>query len=109
MGLQRVRSAMGENAVSDRPDTTLLHPVWSGEFTIFGVTLHCHVLSDGRRIIEADDVIGLFEAMGGDVDEADEPGVEELARWLHAMRAVEPPASLDFDWAALQQIRKASP
>jgi hypothetical protein len=66
--------------------TTIPQPVWSGEFTLFGVTLHCHVLSDGQRIIEADDVADLFEAMGGALDEIDQAGIEELARWMHEKR-----------------------
>jgi hypothetical protein len=37
----------------------------SAEFTILGVVLHCHVLSDGQRIIDADDVDKLFSAGAG--------------------------------------------
>ncbi len=37
--------------------------IWSGELTICGVTLHCHVLADHRRIIDADDVAAFFAAM----------------------------------------------
>jgi hypothetical protein len=45
--------------------------VWSGTFRIFGVDLKCHVLSDGRRIIEADSMADLMEAM-------EAPGGKEL-------------------------------
>jgi hypothetical protein len=56
-----------------------------GEFTLFGVTLHCHVLSDGQRVIEADDINRLFEAMAEPctMDVADvKTAVEAFARWV---------------------------
>jgi hypothetical protein len=37
--------------------------VWSGVFVVFGVELHCSVLDDGRRIIDAEDVAKLFAAI----------------------------------------------
>ena len=45
--------------------------VWSGEMTLLGVVLHLHVLDDGTRIVEAQDMVALLEAMGrgGPVDE----------------------------------------
>lgn len=54
--------------------------VWQGELSISGVTLHVHVLSDGRRIIEADDVHALFQARtdGAVPDEAE---AAAFARW----------------------------
>ena len=36
--------------------------IWQGTFTVWGVTLHCHVLSDGQRVIDAEDVERLFGA-----------------------------------------------
>lgn len=33
------------------------------QFTILGVTLKCYVLDDGQRIIDAEDIEELFEAM----------------------------------------------
>jgi hypothetical protein len=39
------------------------HSIWSGVFTIFGVPLRCHVLEDGRRIIEEDSVTALFSVL----------------------------------------------
>lgn len=40
-----------------------LKSIWEGSFRIFGVEVRCHVLSDGRRIIEADSINALLEAM----------------------------------------------
>ena len=54
------------------------------EFKLLGVTLRCHVLSNGQRVIEANGVADLFEAMGGDLDEDDEGGVKEFAKWMYA-------------------------
>ena len=39
-----------------------LTSVWQGTFKLFGVDVTCHVLSDGRRIIEADSVARMFAA-----------------------------------------------
>ena len=36
---------------------------WSGSFTIFGVDVRCHVLDTGERIIEADSMRSLVEAL----------------------------------------------
>ncbi len=55
--------------------------VWHGELTLLGVTLHLHVLDDGLRIVEAEDMAALVEAMGrgGPVDEDE---IAAFARWL---------------------------
>lgn len=55
--------------------------VWQGEMRLLGVTLHCHVLDDGTRIIEAQDMAALLEAMerGG---RADEDEMAAFARWM---------------------------
>ena len=37
--------------------------VWEGEFIVFGVTVKCYVLDDGRRIIEAESMKRLLDAM----------------------------------------------
>ena len=54
--------------------------VWQGEMTLLGVTLHLHVLDDGTRIIEAQDMVALLEAMesGGPVDDDE---MAAFARW----------------------------
>jgi hypothetical protein len=56
--------------------------VWQAELSMSGVTLHVHVLSDGTRIIEADDLAALMEAWerGVPVDEA------EAAAFAHWQR-----------------------
>lgn len=52
--------------------------IWSGTFHVFGVDLKCHVLSDGRRIIEADSLQKMFVAMLT----ANDPGdLEAFGRW----------------------------
>ena len=50
--------------------------VWSGTFTIFGIPLVCHVLSDGQRVIEAEGIHALFD--GGPLP-SDDPG--DLHAW----------------------------
>jgi hypothetical protein len=54
--------------------------VWQGELSLSGITLHVHVLSDGTRIIEADDLAALLKAweQGAAVDEAE---AAAFARW----------------------------
>jgi hypothetical protein len=54
--------------------------VWSGELTMCGVTLHIHVLDDGRRIIDAADFEAFFRAMesGAEMSQAE---AEAFARW----------------------------
>ncbi len=54
--------------------------VWQGQMRLLGVTLHLHVLDDGTRIVEAQDMTALLEAMehGGPVDEAE---IAAFARW----------------------------
>jgi len=60
--------------------------VWQGEFRLFGVTLHCHVLDNGMRIIEAADLEALLEAMesGGVLPIADDE-IAAFARWQRGM------------------------
>jgi hypothetical protein len=55
--------------------------VWQGEMTLLGVTLHLHVLDDGTRIVEAEDMAALLEAMGRGAP-ADEDEMAAFARWL---------------------------
>ena len=44
-------------------EDTIPKAVWSGTFTIFGVELKCHVLDDGRRVIDMESMEKLFAAM----------------------------------------------
>jgi hypothetical protein len=59
----------------------LPQPVWSGAFNVIGVEVRCHVLSDGRRIIEADSVEQLLAAMADPEVDNDDAGLEAFARW----------------------------
>lgn len=62
--------------------------VSSSEITLFGVTLHCHVLDDGQRIIEAEDVSRLFAAMENtEREQAQIEGLEEFARFCRGTDA----------------------
>ena len=54
--------------------------VWQGTFTVFGVELKCHVLSDGSRIIEGESLAVLLEAMATG-DRADVGDITEFAKW----------------------------
>jgi hypothetical protein len=65
--------------VVDRTDTTP-KSVWSGTFRIFGVDVRCHVLDDGQRIIEADSVAELIEAMEAP-DNRDIGDIENFHKW----------------------------
>lgn len=54
--------------------------IWEGKFRLFGVEAKCYVLSDGRRIIDADDFHAIFEAManGAEIMEGE---MESFVRW----------------------------
>jgi hypothetical protein len=54
--------------------------VWQGELTMLGVTLHLHVLDDGTRVIEEQDVVAFMAAMerGGSLSEEE---AAAFARW----------------------------
>ena len=59
------------------------HSVWQGSFTLFSVDLQCHVLSDGRRIIEEDSMVDLLEAMKAPVEgHSDAVKLAEFCTWL---------------------------
>lgn len=58
--------------------TDLPHAVWSGVFRIWGVTLHCHVLSTGERVIDAGDIEALFARRD---DLGDVGDLEAMMRW----------------------------
>ena len=57
--------------------------VWSGTFHLFGVEVRCHVLSDGRRIIEAESLAELLAAMANTahIDPKRGAEIEAFARW----------------------------
>ena len=57
--------------------------VWSGSFRIFGCTVLCHTLDDGRRIVDAESMNALLECLTQGVATMD-PGDGQLAaftRW----------------------------
>lgn len=62
---------------------TLPEAIWSGEFRLYGVTLHCHTLNNGQRVIDAADVEAVFRAMGDDVKVslADADEILRFAKW----------------------------
>lgn len=55
--------------------------VWSGTFKVFGVDVRCHVLDDGRRIVDPEDVAKIF-----DPDRTDAAEPEELVAMSEWMR-----------------------
>ena len=55
--------------------------VWQGEMTLLGVTLRLRVLDDGKRIVEAEDMAALLEAMEHGAH-ADGDEMAAFARWL---------------------------
>jgi len=60
----------------------LPHATWSGSFHLFGVDLKCHVLSDGRRIIETESLEAFFEAMADPKSPAPtDEEIQAFARW----------------------------
>ena len=59
------------------------HSVWQGTFVLFGVTLHCHVLDDGQRIIEEASADALFASMNkSNCEDLDMSAVDEFDRWF---------------------------
>jgi hypothetical protein len=64
--------------------------VWSGSFRIFGVEVKCHVLDDGRRIIEADSMdqlLGAITAPGSDLTDEDREALAGFLDWQHGRDA----------------------
>lgn len=60
--------------------------VWSGSFNLFGVSVNCHVLDDGRRIIDADSFREMLDAMhSGNVPQ--EESLMEFAKWLKGIKS----------------------
>jgi hypothetical protein len=60
--------------------------VWSGEFVLFGVPLKCHVLNDGRRIIDAESIEDLMRAMATQGEQSLEEMEREVAAFARWMR-----------------------
>lgn len=63
------------------PDSKIPKAIASKEFKIFGVTVKCHVLEDGRRIVEEQSVADMLNAMST----PDRPNMDEIEsfhRWM---------------------------
>lgn len=55
--------------------------IWQGTFKLLGIELQCHVLDDGRRIIEASSMERLLEAMATGEHELDPIEFAAFSRW----------------------------
>lgn len=62
-------------------DIAIPTAVWSGTFRVLGVDLQCHVLDDGRRIIDKDSFDEFMQALEGGVPMKDDEGLMEFIRW----------------------------
>ena len=62
---------------------TELKSIWSGSFNLFGVDVKCHTLDDGQRIIEADSLEALLDAVA-QPDICFEGDLAEFQRWRSA-------------------------
>ena len=60
---------------------TMPQSVWSGTFTLLGVEMHCHVLDNGERIIEAESFEKFIEAMATSETKIDEAEAVKFFRW----------------------------
>lgn len=54
---------------------------------MFGVTVKCYVLDDGQRIIDADSVKALLEAMASVDDPTEDMDMADFAKWIHEGKA----------------------
>lgn len=63
--------------------------VWSGSFTVFGVEVKCHVLSDGRRVVERDSMLDLMNAMSA--TPTSEVDIDELATFVRWQKGFDAP------------------
>ncbi len=75
--------------MTDQPNTTdqLPRAMWSGEFILFGITLHCHVLDDGTRII--DGIAKLFSGKLTDPTPSELGEMQRLLAWCRGVPALE--------------------
>ena len=65
--------------MNDLPKAT-----WEGEFTIAGITLHCYVLDNGQRIVNAEDIDRLIDGVTAPL-EANRDDLDRFARWMHGI------------------------
>jgi hypothetical protein len=59
--------------------------IYEGEFTLFGVTVHAAVLDDGRRVINAEDLLKLYTD-----DSFDKADVGDIDGFVAFMKGVTP-------------------
>ena len=55
--------------------------VWSGTFTLFGITLNCAVLDNGQRIVEAESFHAFLRAMEENPSIVDTKELEAFQEW----------------------------
>lgn len=56
--------------------------IWSNSFTIMGVEVKCHVLDNGKRVIDADSVEAFFAALASRaMTPADNVDLDSFIRW----------------------------
>ena len=67
------------------PQQPLPQAIWSGTFTVFGVEMKCHVLNDGRRVIEEESIKELLEAWGSS-DNLPLGEIDTFARWQRGVK-----------------------
>ena len=60
--------------------------IWSGSFRLFGVDIDCHVLDDGRRIIEAQSMAKLLHAMEHGGQDVNPNEVARFAKWQKGVK-----------------------
>ena len=59
--------------------------VWSGTFHLWGIDLKCHVLSDGRRIIEKESFEAFMDALADGMPVADDTDLMAFFRWQRGL------------------------
>jgi hypothetical protein len=64
-------------------DIKIPHAIATAETTIGGITLRCHILADGRRIIEEESMHQMLTAM--QTGELSSEDALHLANWLKGM------------------------
>ena len=55
--------------------------IWRGSFVLFGVEVKCHTLDDGQRIIEAESLYDLIQAIANPGTDIDVEQVKAFAEW----------------------------
>ena len=75
------RTATNVNGDLNMAEDNLPTAIWSGSFWLLGVEVKCHTLSDGRRIIEADSMVDLFDAKMNDGPQPDTDEMKKFSEW----------------------------